>query len=260
MNIHRPSLAEQERFQAISDHIIRDAPETSGIGTLGEKTLHAILKRYLEPDAAKHETVVEGYVADIANGDGVVEIQTANFDRLRRKLDTYLPDYPLKIVHPIPADKFVCWYDTETGEQVSRRRSPKKGRSVDALRELYRIRQWLLEPGLTIEFYFVDLEEHRLLNGWDKSRKRGSTRVDRLPLALDRVERLEQPEDYLAMLPEELPAPFKTKDVMKKGKMTDKQAFVLLRILRDFGLVTVNGKDGNAYLFERTPLCKIKEA
>ena len=258
MKIHRPSLEEQERFQAISDHIIRDAPEAAGIGTLGEKALHAILKRYLEADTDNHEQDVAGYVADIANDKGVIEIQTANFDRLRRKLDNYLPEHRLKIVHPIPADKFVCWYDTETGEQVSRRRSPKKGRATDALRELYRIRQWLLEPGLTIEFYYIDLEEHRLLNGWDKSKKRGSTRIDRLPTALDRIERFEQPEDYLWMLPGDLPKNFKTKDVVRQGKMTDRQAFILLRILRDSGLVTVIGKEGNAFIFERTDYVQSK--
>ena len=251
MKIHEPTLEEQERFLQCRAQVVQAIPGENGIGTLGEKSLHAIMKHYLEPDESKHEQVLEGFVADIVNERGVTEIQTANFDRLRRKIDAYLPGHPLTIVHPLPALKYLCWYDEATGEEVSRRKSPKQGKATDVLRELYRIRQWLLEPGLRVELYFVDLEEHRLLDGWDKQKKRGSTRVDRLPLGLDRVEVFAEPEDYLRMLPAGLPEAFKTKDVARKGKLTGRQAYILLRILRDFGLIEVTRKEGNAFIFER---------
>ena len=49
--------------------------ERSGIGTLGEKTLHAAVKFYIEPDSACHEVPHLGFVADILNADGVTEIR-----------------------------------------------------------------------------------------------------------------------------------------------------------------------------------------
>ena len=46
------------------------------IGLLGEKILHAGLKLYFEPNSDFHEVKVSGFVADICNAEGIIEIQT----------------------------------------------------------------------------------------------------------------------------------------------------------------------------------------
>ena len=43
------------------------------IGILNERTLHAALKRYYEPDTSCHEVRYKGYVADVLNAQGVIE-------------------------------------------------------------------------------------------------------------------------------------------------------------------------------------------
>lgn len=250
MKIDYPGPEDLARFEACKQQILTSNAVRDGIGTLAEKTIHALLKLYIEPDTTCHEQAVAGFVADILNEEGVTEIQTGGFDRLRRKIDAFTPDYPLTVVYPVPAKKYLCWFDAETGELVSRRRSPKQGRATDVLKELYKIRPWLLEPGLKLHLYLMDLEEHRILDGWDRHRKKGSTRVDRLPETLDRVIRFEAPEDYLGLLPEGLPEIFRTKDVQALGGMTAKQAFIALRVLQDFGLVSRVGKDGRAHLYQ----------
>ncbi len=45
-----------------------------GIGTLGEKTLHSVLKNYFEPDESRHEVKIANYVADIAAENSIIEI------------------------------------------------------------------------------------------------------------------------------------------------------------------------------------------
>ncbi len=240
---------EQLRFKECCEAFQLIARDSTGIGTLGEKTLHAILKLYLEPDVACHEQPSHGFVVDILNEAGVTEIQTAGFHLLRRKIDRFLPGLPLRIVYPIPARKQISWFDPSTGEELNRRLSPKKGLRSDALFELYKIRPWLLEPGLRIELYYIDVKEHRLLDGWDKSQKRGSTRVDRLPVALDRVEVFATPEDYLSFVPADLAETFTVKQFAKAGKYTARDAQTILRMLRDFGLAEVIGKEGRAFLY-----------
>lgn len=47
------------------DKIIGKAHNNKGIGTLSEKTLHAVLKLYYEPDEDKHEVAMSGYYADV---------------------------------------------------------------------------------------------------------------------------------------------------------------------------------------------------
>ena len=53
-----------------------------GIGTLGEKSLHAALKLYYEPDSSRHEIPVGQYVADIVNEEGIIEIQTKHLSSM----------------------------------------------------------------------------------------------------------------------------------------------------------------------------------
>lgn len=73
-----------------------------GIGTLSEKTVHAVMKNYYAPDTDMHEIPIENFVADIYTGQEIIEIQTRAFNKMRRKLDAFLPLYPVTIVYPIP--------------------------------------------------------------------------------------------------------------------------------------------------------------
>ena len=74
---------ETARFTAAKERIIGKNRERNGIGTLSEKTVHAVLKNYYAPDETQHEIPVEGCVADIFNGKEIIEIQTRSFDRMR---------------------------------------------------------------------------------------------------------------------------------------------------------------------------------
>lgn len=85
-----------------------------------------ILKNYYEPDVDKQEIPIEGYVADIFTGQEIIEIQSAGFGKMRDKLEAFLPEYPVTIVHPIAHIKRLIWIDQETGALSSPHRSPKK--------------------------------------------------------------------------------------------------------------------------------------
>ena len=65
-----------------------------GIGTLSEKTVHAVMKNYYAPDTDMHEIPIENFVADIFTGQEIIEIQTRAFNKMRLKLDAFLPLYP----------------------------------------------------------------------------------------------------------------------------------------------------------------------
>lgn len=71
------------------------------IGLLGEKILHAGLKLYFEPNSDFHEVKVSGFVADICNAEGIIEIQTRSLGKLKRKLEVFLQNMPVTIVYPI---------------------------------------------------------------------------------------------------------------------------------------------------------------
>ena len=70
---------------------IMDEKKKNYIGTFYEKSLHAVLKNYYEPDEDKQEIPIENYVADIYADGQIIEIQTRNFNVTRDKLKAFLP-------------------------------------------------------------------------------------------------------------------------------------------------------------------------
>lgn len=236
-------------FHQAIDRIVNQERERYGIGTLSEKTVHAVVKHYMEPNEDYHEVPLEGFVADIFREDAVTEIQTAHFNVLRRKLDKFLPLYPVTIVYPIPAVKWVIWVDPGSGAEVSRRKSPKKGSPYQAFNELYKIKSYLGDPNLRILFLFIDMEETRLLDGWSRDKKRGATKYDRIPLELVDEMLFERVEDYRMMIPPELSG-FTTKEYAKSTKIPLSHAQTALNIFYYLNVVERIGKKGNSYLYE----------
>ena len=236
-------------FHQAIERIVNQERERYGIGTLAEKTVHAVVKHYMEPNEDYHEVPLEGFVADIFREDAVTEIQTAHFNVLRRKLDKFLPLYPVTIVYPIPAVKWVIWVDPGSGAEVSRRKSPKKGSPYQAFNELYKIKSYLGDPNLRILFLFIDMEETRLLDGWSRDKKRGATKYDRIPLELVDEMLFERVEDYRMMIPPELSG-FTTREYAKSTKIPLSHAQTALNIFYYLNVVERIGKKGNSYLYE----------
>lgn len=240
---------DQERFERIRKEITGTARCRTGIGTLKEKTVHALLKDYYAPDKEMQEIRVEGYVADIFTGSEIIEIQTAGFDKMRDKLERFLPEYPVTIVYPIPEIKWISWIDEQTGECSPPRKSPVRGTVYHAFRELYKIKPYLADPNLRLCFPFLNMEEYRLLNGWSRDRKRGSARYDRIPVALTREIRLESAADYRKLIPEGLSEPFTSAEFAGAVKIHKKDGGRVLHIMNYLGVVCRCGKRGRSYAY-----------
>lgn len=240
---------EIRRFEAAKDKIIGQNRERNGIGTLSEKTVHAVLKNYYAPDEDMQEIPVENCVADIYTGVDIVEIQTRSFNRMRQKLDRFLPLYPVTIVYPIPFEKKIFWIDEETGEISAGRRSPLKGNPYMAFPELYKIKMFLKDPNLRIRLTFLNMEEYKLLNGWSRDKKKGSSRYDRIPVSIESEMEFSCPQDYMQLIPYELEEPFTAAGFGKAVHIRKELAGTVLHILRYLEVVEQDGKKGNAYLY-----------
>lgn len=239
----------EKRFEEAKNKIIGMNRERLGIGTLQEKTVHAVLKNYYAPDEDMHEIPVNGYVADIYGNGQIIEIQNGNFYKMRSKLEAFLNEYTVTVVYPIPHTKWLIWIDEESGELSSRRKSPVTGNAYQAFAELYWIKNYLQRDNLQFRFPLVDMEEYRLLNGWSKDRKKGSSRYDRIPVALFDEVVIERREDYLQFLPFELPERFTSKDLMKTARIPARTASLVLNILTYLNVTAQIGKEGRLYLY-----------
>lgn len=238
-------------FEKAKDKIIGIERQRDGIGTLSEKSVHAVLKNYFAPNEDYHEIPIEGYVADIYTGEEIIEIQTRQFDRMRDKLTAFLPICPVTIVYPVPAKKILVWIDPDTGEEVERRKSPMKASIYDIFEELYRIKNFLTEENLRFKMVFLELEEWKLLDGYGKDKKKRASKHDRVPLKMMGEMSMERREDYLQFVPFELlEEEFTSKDFAKAAKIHPRSAGTVLHILHYMGILDRVGKQGNAYVYK----------
>lgn len=227
--------------------------QRAGIGTLKERSLHAVLKYWFSPDEACHERKVGRYVADVFDGERVVEIQTGSAYRLQPKLEAFLPAYPVTVVLPLVRRKTLTWIDPQTGEASRPRRSPKVGRPGDALPELYPLLAWLDHPHLTIALVMLDVEEYRLQDGWGNGGKRGSHRAERVPESLGETVVLHGSADLKQLLPEGLPTPFTRADFSRLARLRGRKLSSAISVLLKSGVVLRMGKEKNAYLYTPAP-------
>jgi hypothetical protein len=239
----------EKRFEEAKNKIVGIQRNRDGIGTLQEKTVHAVLKNYYAPDVTTHEVSLHDYVADIYAGNEIIEIQNGNFYKIRTKLEVFLEEHPVTVVYPIPHTKWLIWIDETTGELSKKRKSPVTGSAYLAFKELYRIKPYLKNTNLKFCFPLMDVEEYRLLNGWSKDKKKGSCRYDRIPVALFDEVVIERREDYLQFLPYELPEEFTSADLAKSAKIPSQTANLVLNILYFMEVVERIGKSSRSYLY-----------
>lgn len=247
---------DRERFSRICQEMDLVQSKGNSIGTLHEKTMHAVLKKYYEEDIEKQEVRVGRYVADIFTGAEIIEIQTRQLNKLREKLDTFLERYPVTVVYPVSGKKWVYWVDLETREISKGRISPKHGSVYDAFYELYRIKPFLVREGITVRIPVISVQEYKYLNGWSWDKKRGATRMERIPVQIEEEIVFRTAMDYASLVPSELKSEFTCKEFAQCVKISEEQAQNVIHILWFVGCLQRNGKRGRAYLYKRNGECE----
>lgn len=243
-------ICAQDAFRHAATIIYTHSPEKAGIGTQGERMLHAIIKHYVAPDPTCHEVKIGRNIVDAMVGEHIYEVQTRRFDRLENKLNALLPTHPITIVYPIAARKTVAWLDPRTGELSKGRLSPKKGKVQDALYELFWIRKWLNHPNLSVRILLLEMQEYRTLTGYGKNKKRHAPRAERTPGALLDDVTLSSPSDYASLLPQTLNE-FTTKDLAGAWRVYPECARRAIHVLCEMGILTYAGKRGREKLYQK---------
>ena len=245
-------MTEREAFSLARDRVLSEAHSTVGIGGLAEKTLHKILKLTVEPSAEFHEVEYLGFVADIKNGQGIYEIQTRSAERLIKKLEAFLPAVKVTVVIPVITEKTLRWLDKSTGEISEPKKSPKHESVYTAFSELYMIRRFLNSENLSVKMMLISVEEYKYLDGWDKTRHKGSTKLDRIPKELLRTVTLNTPEDYAALLPEELPEEFTSRELSLILKAPKACASAIAGVFSSVGAIEAVRRKGSAYIYKKS--------
>jgi hypothetical protein len=205
-NIYDTGTLHYDLWNDARERVIGVDRQRMQIGTLSEKTVHAVVKNYYEPDEDHQEIPIEGKCADIYTADErIIEIQTRNFSRLKEKLDIFLPLYDVTVVLPVPDRRRIIWIDPDTGEESGVGAYRSALAPWPAFREIYMIREYLSHPHMHVRLLLMNMTEYRLLSGRSKDRKKyGAERYDRIPEELTGEIVLNEPKDYMLFLPDGL--------------------------------------------------------
>ncbi len=217
-----------------------------GIGLLNERPLHAALKQWVAEDGDEFEVPVGRFVADIARGRMLIEIQTGSASGLKRKLETLLRRHEVRLVLPVAARKTIVCAKSE-GAEPTRRTSPRRAQALDAFRELVGLGELLGDSNLSIDVVLIHEEEVR----YASSRRKGFVVGERrLVEVIDSVS-FHHPADYLGVLPASLAEEFTTADLARLLRQPRWMAQKIAYVLRTIGVLRAVGKSGRAILYRR---------
>lgn len=222
----------------------------AGIGTRGEKGVHSALKHYYEPNVDCHEIPVGSYVADIVGENGIIEIQTASFYKLKDKLTAFLEAAPVTVVWPCVVKKRLITLDPATGEVTAVRRSPKKSSEYKLLGELWGLGELLGHPRLSIVIAQLEADEFRPAGQTRSRRRKGANNgIERIPTALVDELRFDCPGDFRRLIPEALPQRFTMAQLAKAAGLSSIQTSGAVRALMQLGLAAEDGMEGRSRAF-----------
>lgn len=251
--------AKRARFERIYLGAMRERREDlrDGIGLLGEKWQHQIIKRYLTEDPGEHEVKLAGtrFVSDVRVGNAIYEVQTGSFAPMKKKLERYLADPALSVtvVHPLPAVRRLTWMNPETGELGKSRRVAGKRNPLLLLPALYPLIPLLSHVGtgrLSFRLLLLEVEDFRLLDGRSRDRKHGATRLERIPTGLVDDLLFTSPGDFAALLPPSLPSPLTVATLSRATGLQGLDAYSAARALVSLGILTPTTPISRAMAFE----------
>ena len=192
------------------------------------------------------EVPLDGFVIDLVRGDLLIEVQTRGFASMKRKLVKLLDlGHHVRIVHPIPVEKWIVKVDDD-GVELSRRRSPKHGTPIDVFSELVSFPHLVAHPGLEIEVVLTHEEEHRRHDPTRAWRRHGWVIEERRLIGVVDAIDITGPRDLAALLPGTLPDPFTTADLGAALARPRRIAQQMAYCLRRAGVIDIAGKQGNA--------------
>ena len=244
-----------------------DESDYEGIGTLGEKQMHAAIKRFICSDESCHEVKIDGsplcidhsgeednkkkkrrFVADVMKDGVIYEIQTGSFAPLREKITWILENttYNIAVIHPIIETKWINFINDKTCEIESRHKSPQKEKFTDIASDLHYFRDFINNPRFSLVLLVMEAEQYKKNTAKDKRRRPKYRKYELIPISLLRAYVFKNVRDYNIFIPEGLDEPFTVKNYSLKSKIYGMDAYSIVKTLVYVGLLEESGKLGRA--------------
>ena len=229
-----------------------DKQDKTSIGTLSEKSVHSVLKDYIEPNKERQEVKIGRYIADIKQDNEVIEIQTQQFKKLIPKIN-YYNSIGLKttIIYPLIHRKTICWINPIDHRLIEEKKSTKIGRLQDIFKELYWIVDYIESKQIDLKIISLDVKEYKLLDGYGHNNKKRATKVDKIPTNINETITISSIDDLKKLIPETLKnKEWTAKEYIKEVKSNNRYIGSGLKMLREKGVIQVVRKEGNSFIYK----------
>ena len=229
----------------------QDGLSPEGFSTFNEKALHAAIKQWYAAPGDRMEVPLDGYFIDLVHDDLLVEVQTAHFNAIRRKLSDLCARYPVRLVYPIAVEKWIVILPPPGEEGARRRKSPKHGRLEDLFREMVYIPELMNNANFSLEILLIQEEEVRRVEARRGRRRKGWVKLERRLVKVLERRVFQTAADLGALLPAGLEEPFTVRELAGALRQPVRLAHRMVYSLRKMGVLAASGKRGRAVLYRR---------
>lgn len=225
--------------------------DSDGIGTYNEKILHKALKHAICDDQACLEVKIGAYFADVLCNGEIFEIQTGGFYPLVKKIEYFLEntEYKITVVHPLISELLLIRVDSETGEVIRKKRSPKKEMPASIIPELFYLRNIIKSERVSFLLPQISGEEYRFSERV-RGRKTGAYDAVFFPRRMTALTEIRSVDDIRAVLPSEIRVAkgFDSAVFAKALRLRGRRLSLALKFLCDIEILT-RKKDGRKYVY-----------
>jgi len=221
------------------------------IGLLQESSLHSTLKDWYSLPGDHLEIDVNGFIVDILRSNELIEIQTGNFSQIKQKILILSEDHLVRLVYPIPYERWIIRVDKNDKRPLSKRKSPKKARYEDIFKEVVFIAHLLPRLNIIIDLVMVRDELIYIDDGRGSWRRKGWSILDRKLLEVVDLRKFGTLVDYLNLLPQGLPTQFVVKQLAVASRLSQNLARKMVYSLYRMGGLKRVSKRGNAWIYEK---------
>jgi hypothetical protein len=220
------------------------------IGTLKEKDIHKSIKFLIDSDENNHEKKIGKFHVDVLNKNGIFEVQTRSFYKLKEKIVELSKDNYFTIVFPISRIKTIIVINSNSGELIRKRKSPKKGSIYDFLLELYTIRDLVDIENLRYRIIIIDSIEYRDSETKVGRYKRTLKKIQNEPVDIIEDISLERINDIYKFLNLDIQGEFDANLFSKIKSLSLNDSRTVLNMLERLNIVKRIRKEKNKYIYE----------
>ena len=216
-----------------------------------EGQLHAAVKALYAESGGQLELPVDGFVIDVVRDDLLIEVQTANFASIKRKLESLVTDHRLLLVFPIVYERWIIQLPEDPGATPKRRKSPVRGSPLAVFPELVSFPHLLRHENFSLDLLFTQEEEIRRRDARRGWRRHGWVTEERRLLGVVERRTFSTTADFAVLLPANLEPSFTVSDLAAALGRSRALAQKMAYCLKKMGVIEVIGKRGRASLYRR---------